>query len=113
VASDLRLALGRGTLTPLLGLQESADVLGAEPRKLVMVVSYLLVVLDPMDEDCVSVHRFGVPGHHSSPSGRTSRITTGILPIGRCGMFGGCSTLCIGLAHPTSVEQMFGCVQTA
>ena len=58
---------------------------------------------------CVSVHRFAVPGHHSSPSGRTSRITTGILPIGRCGMCGGCSTLSTGLAtHPVSNRCSLG-----
>jgi hypothetical protein len=89
VASELRLALGRGTLTPLLGLQESADVLGSEPRQLVPVGLRLAVVLNQCTRTWVSVHRFAVPGHHSSPSGRTRRITTGmLLPIDRCGMLG-------------------------
>ena len=54
MASELRLALGRDTLIAPLGLQESADVLGAKPRQLVPVGFRLAVVLDPMNEDVVS-----------------------------------------------------------
>ena len=43
-----------------------------------------------------------MPGHHSSPSGRTRRIPTGMLPIGRCGMCGRCSTFSTGRAFPVS-----------
>jgi hypothetical protein len=92
-----------------LGLQESANVLGPEPRQLVGVV-LCLAVLDPMHEHVCRSTGSRWPATTPPRPGRTRRTTTGILPIGRCGMLGGCSTLSTGMATPPSVEQMFGCV---
>jgi phage terminase large subunit-like protein len=100
---------GKSTLAAALGLYglfadgvEGAQVLcvASDERqaRIVFNAARRMIELEPLLDErcqvfqsrqctstCVSVHRFAVPGHHSSPSGRTRRITAGIRPIGRCG----------------------------